>query len=243
LENGDIINYVEKEVNGREELVPEWVFSPFFCWNQIPEACLTQLKECDCMWDFEGKAIYDENYADPEEGWRKQFFIMKSTAEWKFRIQPQTGIRTGYWTPFSTPKPKEKFKIIQGEKIYSKVELDRLTNEEEFIKRLSTRKPLSQKDLYDKFCEKYRTIFKWLLVGTNKKEAFWDVLKRDASKNLLDCYEIRLEEIVESFTGNTKKFWKTQKGIAARKKRTALFESIIFKKRRSDGECWGFETF
>jgi hypothetical protein len=133
--------------------------------------------------------------------------------------------------------------MIDGEKIFSKVELDHLTSEEEFIKRFKLRKPLSQKELYEKFCTKYETIFKWLLVGTNKREAFWDVLKRDASKNLLNCYEIRLEEIVESFTGSSKKYWKNQKGIAARKKRTALFKSDIFKNRRSNGECYGWETF
>jgi hypothetical protein len=78
--------------------------------------------------------------------------------------------------------------------------------------------------------------------GRKQKRSFWDVLKRDASKNLLDCYEIRLEEIVESFTGSTKRFWRHQKGIAARKKRTMLFESDIFRNRRNNGECYGWET-
>jgi hypothetical protein len=205
LENGDIIKYVKKDEDNND-LVPEWIFSPHLCWNRIPTEFINQLKECECIWDYYGKIVTDENYADPKEGWRNSFFIMKSSAEWRFRITPEFGIHTGIWKPFSPPKPKDKFSLIEGEKIFSKNELDNITNEEKFIQRFKERKPLTQKELFDKFATKYETIFKWLLVGVNKREAFWDVLKRDASKNLLDCYEVRLEEIVESFTGSTKKF-------------------------------------
>jgi hypothetical protein len=217
LENGDIVKYVRKDEDD-DDLEPEWIFSPHLCWNRIPEEFTNQLKECECMWDYYGKIITDENYADPKEGWRNNFFIMKASAEWKFRIDPEFGIAEGFWKPFSPPKPKERYTIIEGEKIFSKNELKIITSEEKFIERFNSRKPLTQKELFDKFSTKYETIFKWLLVGVNKREAFWDVLKRDASKNLLDCYQIRLEEIVESFTGSTKKFWRHQKGIAARKK-------------------------
>jgi hypothetical protein len=58
LENGDIVKLVKKEVNRLEKLVPEWIFSPFFCWNQIPESHINLLKEINCMWDFYGKAIF-----------------------------------------------------------------------------------------------------------------------------------------------------------------------------------------
>jgi hypothetical protein len=81
-----------------------------------------------------------------------------------------------------------------------------------------------------------------MLVGYNKREAFWENIRRDAVKEVLDCYEIRLEEIVNSFTDVTRKYWKNQRGIAARSRRTMLFKSDIFKHRRS-AQSAGWETF
>jgi hypothetical protein len=81
-----------------------------------------------------------------------------------------------------------------------------------------------------------------MLVGYNKKELFWENIKRDAARGVLDCYEVRLEEIVNSFTNVTKKYWKNQRGIAARKHRTELFESEIFRNRRTE-QSYGWETF
>jgi hypothetical protein len=98
------------------------------------------------------------------------------------------------------------------------------------------------KKLLKKFRLKYETIFKWMLVGVNKREAFWDLIKRDAANNKLDCYEIRLEEVVNSFTSVTRKYWKNQRGIAARKKRTMLFKSDVFRQRRTE-KSYGWETF
>jgi hypothetical protein len=81
-----------------------------------------------------------------------------------------------------------------------------------------------------------------MLVRVNKRETFWNLIKRDAANNKLDCYEIRLEEIVNSFTSVTRKYWKNQRGIAARKKRTMLFKSDVFKQRRTE-KSYGWETF
>jgi hypothetical protein len=75
----------------------------------------------------------------------------------------------------------------------------------------------------------------------NKKEAFWDNIKRDHANGQLNCYELRLEEIVNSFTDVTRKYWKNQKGIAARNKRTKLFKSDLFVNRRNQ-KCYGWET-
>jgi hypothetical protein len=195
------------------------------------------------MWDYFGNAIYDEFYADPEVGWRKQFFIMKSSGEWKFRIIPNRLIFEGYWHPFTPPKPKNRFSLLGGMKIYNQFESNVLwTNEDKFIERFKRREPLTQEKLLEKFIMKYETIFKWMLVGVNKREAFWENIKRDASRGVLNCYEIRLEEIVNSFTDVTKKYWKNQRGIAARSKRTLLFRSDIFKHRRSE-QSYGWETF
>jgi hypothetical protein len=45
-----------------------------------------------------------------------------------------------------------------------------------------------------------------MLVGVNKKEKFWENIRRDLVKEVLDCYEIRLEEIVNLFTEGTRKY-------------------------------------
>jgi hypothetical protein len=97
FENGDVIKYVEKEnINGFRQLEPEWIFSPMLGWDQMPEEVIEQINNSNCMWDYFGKVIYDESYADPKAGWRKQFFIMKSSGEWKFRIVPNLFIFEGY---------------------------------------------------------------------------------------------------------------------------------------------------
>jgi hypothetical protein len=51
-----------------------------------------------------------------------------------------------------------------------------------------------------------------------------------------------LEEIVNSFTDVTRKFWKNQRGISARNRRTKLFQLEIFKNRGSSS-TFGFEAF
>jgi hypothetical protein len=137
---------------------------------------------------------------------------MKSSGEWKFRISPHYLIYQGFWKPFSPPKPKKKFSLFGGMKLYNSMEGKVIwTNEDDFVKRFSSREPLSQEKLLEKFITKYETIFKWMLVGYNKREAFWENIKRDAVKGVLDCYKIRLEEIVNSFTDVTRKYWKNQK--------------------------------
>jgi hypothetical protein len=212
-------------------------------WAKILEKLINQIRDSNCMWDYFGKVIFDEDYADPKVGWRKQFFIMKSSGEWKFRIVPNIRIFEGYWHPFNPPKPRKRFSLFEGMKVYNKSEGNTLwTNGDKFVERFSSRQPLSQEKLLEKFVVKYETIFKWLLVGVNKHEAFWESIRRDASRNKLDCYEIRLEEIVNSFTDVTKKYWKNQRGTAAMKKRTMLFKSDIFKHRRTE-QSYGWETF
>jgi hypothetical protein len=90
------------------------------------------------------------------------------------------------------------------------------TNECDFMKRYSERKLLTQNKNLNKFNLKYETIFRWMLVAFNKKEIFCDNIKRDFAKGKMDCYEVRLKEIVNSFTDVTRKYWKNQRGIATR---------------------------
>jgi hypothetical protein len=51
-----------------------------------------------------------------------------------------------------------------------------------------------------------------------------------------------MEEIVNSFTNITRKFWKNQRRISARNRRTKLFRSEIFKNRGSSSTS-GYEAF
>jgi hypothetical protein len=81
-----------------------------------------------------------------------------------------------------------------------------------------------------------------MLVGFNKKEVFWENIKRDWARGELDCYEIRLEEFMNPFTNVTRKYWKNQRSISARSRRTKLFQSEIFKKRRSSA-TFGYKAF
>jgi hypothetical protein len=104
MENGDIIKYREGECRKEQE----WIFSPMVGWDRMPEEIIKQINDCNCMWDYYGNVIFDEIYADPEVGWRNQFFVMKSSGEWKFRIAPHYLIYQGFWKPFSPPKQKKK---------------------------------------------------------------------------------------------------------------------------------------
>jgi hypothetical protein len=49
---------------------------------------------------------------------------------------------------------------------------------------------------------------------------------------VLDGFETRLEEIVNTCTNITREYWKNQKGISARLRRTELFQSQICRNRR-----------
>jgi hypothetical protein len=121
LENGNVIKYHKFEI--RKDIFvrkPEWIFSPRIGWNRMPEEVVKQITDCNCMWDYYGKIIEDENYADLEVGRRNQFFVMKSSGEWKFRISPSFCIFDGFWKPFVPQKPKKKFTLLGGMKIYSK---------------------------------------------------------------------------------------------------------------------------
>jgi hypothetical protein len=201
FENGERIKY--KEGKHGEEI--EWIFAPGLGWENIPEEAIEEIKECNCMWDYYGKIIDDENYADPIAGWRNEFFIMKSNGKWKYRICPNIMEHEGHWKSVSLRKIKKKFSLFGGMKVYAN-EKNNWTNECDFIKRYNERKPLTQTQLLDKFMLKCETIFRWLLVAFNKKEIFWDNIRRDHARGELDCYEIRLEEIVNSFTEVTRKY-------------------------------------
>jgi hypothetical protein len=80
---------------------------------------------------------------------------------------------------------------------------------------------------------KYKTVFNWLCISFNGKEQFWQNLKRDYENDKLDCYEVRLEEIVNICTSISRKYWRSQRTISSRRKRTQLFQSEIFKNRRT----------
>jgi hypothetical protein len=212
-------------------------FSSSIGWNIISVEIIEEIKECNCMWEYYGKIITDENYADPETGWRNAFFIMKSEGQWKYRIEPDTFIYEGYWGPVKSHIPKMKFSLFGEMKIYMN-EKKNWANECDFIKRYNEREPLSQSQILDRFLMKYEEIFRWLLVEFNEKEIFGENIRMNHADEKIDCYEGRYEEIVNSCTDVSRRNWKNQKGIEARSRRIQLFLSDLFKQRRtqkSDG--------
>jgi hypothetical protein len=110
------------------------------------------------------------------------------------------------------------------------------------LKRYNERRPLTNDEIMKKFMLKYETIFRWMLVVFNKKEIVWDNVRRDFAEENIECYEIRQEEIANSFTDVTKKYWKNQKGITAKFRRTELFKSELFVHRKRQ-RCFGWENF
>jgi hypothetical protein len=108
FENGERIKYKEN-IRFEEK---EWIFAPGLGWENIPEEAIEEIKSCNCMWNYYGKVVDDENYADPKSGWRDEFFIMKSSGEWKFRISPNVLVHDEYWKPISLRKPRKKFSLF-----------------------------------------------------------------------------------------------------------------------------------
>jgi hypothetical protein len=104
-------------------------------------------------------------------------------------------------------------------------------SESKFFKKYRTRIPNTRIRIYDRYKEKYKTILNWLCVAYNGKENFWEVLKRDYENDKLECYEISLEEIINTCTSSERKYWRTQCTIASKRRRTQLFQGRLFKQR------------
>jgi hypothetical protein len=104
-------------------------------------------------------------------------------------------------------------------------------SESEFVKRYRTQIPNTRIGIYDRYKEKYKTVLNWLCVAYNGKEKIWEVLKRDYENDKLGCYEVRLEEIINTCTSNDRKYWRNLCTIASRRRRTQLFQGRLFRYR------------
>jgi hypothetical protein len=109
----------------------EWIFSSLVGWNDMPIEVVNKINDYKCMWNYYGKVVIDDNYADPEEGLRNNFFIMKSDGQWRYRIEPGTFVFDGYCGRVKSRTPKKKTSLFGGMKIY-KNEKDKWTNECDF---------------------------------------------------------------------------------------------------------------
>jgi hypothetical protein len=67
-------------------------------------------------------------------------------------------------------------------------------------------------------------------------------LKRDYKNDKLDCFEARLEEIINICTSTTGKYRRTQRNISARRRRTELFQNKKFQEQASIllSQTWQF---
>jgi hypothetical protein len=100
---------------------------------------------------------------------------------------------------------RRNYEIFQGMKVFTN-DKSMWVIETEFLRRYKSRIPDTKVRIYDRYVEKYKTIFSWLCIAFNGKEKFWEILKRDYENNNLDCYEVRLEEIVNTCTSNDIKY-------------------------------------
>jgi hypothetical protein len=159
---------------------------------------------------------------------------MFSKGFWSFNVK-DSHCNLNYWNPYIPPEPKikrNKFIKFQNFKIYH-IDWGTWTAKEEFFRRYEQRRPLTKKEVYERFILKYKTVLNWLCVSYNGKEQFWKNIGRDYAEDKLDCYELRLEEIMSTCTDISRNYWRTQKNISTRCKRTQLLQSEIFQKRRS----------
>jgi hypothetical protein len=159
---------------------------------------------------------------------------MKPKGEWIFRTNDDyLSEDEGFVKPYVEPILFQRFKIVQGYKRY-KGDEEKWVDEEKFFKRYKSREPITRKKLFEKFKLKYETAFNWLCVSFDKREVFWKMLENDFKNDVFDtCFEVRLDEIVCRCTDISRKYWKTQKTISSRKRRTQLFLSDIFIDRKS----------
>jgi hypothetical protein len=73
-------------------------------------------------------------------------------------------------------------KVFGGDKDYR-------ISEVEFFKRYYQRRPLTRERKYERYRDKYRTIFNYLYVSYNERKLFWHNFKRDYENDKLDCFK------------------------------------------------------
>jgi hypothetical protein len=151
---------------------------PRLGWNNMPAEVMETIKSYNCMWNFYGKFVEYENNAEADCGYRNNFFIMKLEDRWRFRMKTYHGYGHDFFEAFKPPVPRKRFHYFQNFKDFGH-EKDIWTSEELFMKRYQDRNPLTMQTLYEKFIIKYETVFNWLYVSFNKREAFWQNIKRD----------------------------------------------------------------
>jgi hypothetical protein len=159
---------------------------------------------------------------------------MKPEGKWIFRTKDSyLSEDDGFVEPYKAPKANQKFEYYQGIKLFRN-EKELLIDEDEFYHRFNKRLPHTRKELFERFKVKYETVFNWLCVSFDKREVFWKMLRNDFDNYVIDtCFEVRLDEIVCGCTSVERKYWRTQKSISSRKKRTKLFSSEILKNQRT----------
>jgi hypothetical protein len=228
--NGDRFKY-------NEEQTIEEVFSPRFGYDAMPQEIKEGIEKCKYDWDYHGKYVKSFEKYDVDHGYLNNFFMMKPSGKWIFRTRDEQDYLSdedGFIKPYVEQKNFQKYKLVQGYKMY-KGDEDIWVNEGKFFDRIDNRTPITRRELFEKFVTKYETIFHWLCVKFSKRNKFWKLLENDYKDNVFhSCFEARFEEIIDQCTCSTRKFWKNQMTMSSRKKRTELFESDIFRSRR----CW-----
>jgi hypothetical protein len=206
----------------------------------MPEDAREFIKKCPYRWNFFGKYTKDNHYETNSSGyatwgWYRNFFEADSVGKWIFRCEDYRPDEFCFTHAYVPPIIRPKFELVQGVKCYPG-EMRLWTDVEGAKKKLEGIDPVSNEEFFKKVRLKYEVVFNWLCISFNGKEPFWKQLEQDYKKGVLDCYEVRLWEIVKSWTSIDRKYWRTQKGISSRRKRTQLFQSQIFKDRRQEAK-------
>jgi hypothetical protein len=165
---GDQIKY-----NNQNEV--EWVFSPRYCWYELPEEVSNQLTMNDLFWDF-----YSECYSrlhpmmEANVGYRLNFFlcsVIKGEFSWQF-LRDEYGVYSFIPFKYIEGVRKRNYEIFQGMKVFTN-DKSIWVSETRFLRRYKGRILDTKIRIYDRYVEKYKTIFNWLCVAYNGKEKFW----------------------------------------------------------------------
>jgi hypothetical protein len=119
------------------------MFSLRYGFNYISDILVKEVKECPYSWDFQGKHVYLSENVEYEVGYQNNFFIMRPKGEWIFRTKEDyLSEDDGFFKPYIEPVPYQRFKIVQGFKLYKDDE-DIWVNEEKFYERYRNRKQIT----------------------------------------------------------------------------------------------------
>jgi hypothetical protein len=143
-------------------------------WYELPEEVRNEITMNDLSWDFYGEYFSRIHPTlEANVGYRFNFFecsISKGEISWQF-LRDEYGNRS--CTPFKYIEDirRRNYEVFQGMKLFTN-DKTLWVSEKEFLKRYRSRIPDTRIGIYDRYVEKYKTIFSWLCIAFNAKRNF-----------------------------------------------------------------------